>query len=97
MTLALANTKFSMFSANSAPRHREEVGCAILEAAEKYDAGAIWASHEFALKGEAVAKSSLCRDQLTEVALRGVLEQIEDRGVNAGCSRRISGSKRHRV
>jgi methionyl-tRNA formyltransferase len=77
-------------------------GATILEAAEKFDAGAILASHEFALRGEAGAKSSLYRDQLTEVALRGVLErygiplQIEDRGVNAGCSRRISGSKRHR-
>ena len=48
----------------------------ILEAAEEFDAGAIWASHEFPLTGEPVAKSSLYRDQVTEAALRGVLEAV---------------------
>jgi hypothetical protein len=102
MTLALANAKFSSFSANSSPRHRQEVGRAIRIAVEKCDANEMGASHGFALKGEAVAKSSLYCDQLTEVALRRVLErygiplQIENLGANAGCSRRISGSKRHR-
>ena len=51
-------------------------GVTILEAAEEFDAGAIWASHEFALTGEPVAKSSLYRDQVTEAALRGVLEAV---------------------
>ena len=51
-------------------------GVTILEAAEEFDAGAIWASHEFPLTGEPVAKSSLYRDQVTEAALRGVLEAV---------------------
>jgi putative two-component system hydrogenase maturation factor HypX/HoxX len=51
-------------------------GVTILEAADEFDAGAIWASHEFALTSEPVAKSSLYRDQVTEAALRGVLEAV---------------------
>jgi putative two-component system hydrogenase maturation factor HypX/HoxX len=51
-------------------------GATILEAAEEFDAGAIWASHEFALTSEPVAKSSLYCDQVTEAALRGVLEAV---------------------
>lgn len=50
-------------------------GVTILEAAAEFDAGDIWASHEFALPCDA-AKSSLYRDQVTEAALRGVLEAI---------------------
>src|SRR5450631_635499 len=51
-------------------------GVSILEAADEFDAGEIWASHEFAVTGDAVAKSSLYRDQVTEAALRGVLEAV---------------------
>jgi putative two-component system hydrogenase maturation factor HypX/HoxX len=51
-------------------------GVTILQAAEEFDAGPIWASHEFALGADAPAKSSLYRTQVTEAAVRGVLEAI---------------------
>jgi putative two-component system protein, hydrogenase maturation factor HypX/HoxX len=51
-------------------------GVSILEAANEFDAGPIWASHEFALKADCPPKSSLYRDQVTEAALRGVLEAV---------------------
>ncbi len=51
--------------------HEKSWGVTILE-----DAGAIWASHEFAVEDDPPAKSSLYRDQVTEAALRGVLEAI---------------------
>jgi putative two-component system hydrogenase maturation factor HypX/HoxX len=51
-------------------------GVTILEAAEEFDAGAIWASHEFALEADAPAKSSLYRGQVTEAAVFGVLEAV---------------------
>jgi len=51
-------------------------GVTILEAANEFDAGPIWASQEFALKADPPAKSSLYRRQVTEAALRGVLEAI---------------------
>ena len=51
-------------------------GVSILEAAAEFDAGSIWASHEFALDTDPPAKSSLYRAQVTEAALRGVLEAV---------------------
>jgi putative two-component system protein, hydrogenase maturation factor HypX/HoxX len=51
-------------------------GVTILEAANEFDAGPIWASHEFALKADPPAKSSLYRGQVTEAAVRGVLEAV---------------------
>ena len=51
-------------------------GVTILEAAEEFDAGAIWASHEFAMKEDPPAKSSLYRGQVTEAALCGVLDAV---------------------
>jgi putative two-component system hydrogenase maturation factor HypX/HoxX len=51
-------------------------GVTIVEAADEFDAGPIWASHEFALEADPPAKSSLYRGQVTEAALRGVLEAI---------------------
>jgi len=51
-------------------------GVSILEAASEFDAGPIWASHEFALDADPPAKSSLYRGQVTEAALRGVLEAV---------------------
>ena len=51
-------------------------GVSILEAAPEFDAGPIWASHEFALDADPPAKSSLYRGQVTEAALRGVLEAV---------------------
>jgi putative two-component system hydrogenase maturation factor HypX/HoxX len=57
--------------------NREKIwGVTILEAADEFDAGRIWASHEFALEADPPAKSSLYRRQVTEAALRGVLEAI---------------------
>src|ERR1700720_4412280 len=51
-------------------------GVTILEAADAFDAGPIWASHEFALEADPRAKSSLYRGQVTEAALRGVIEAV---------------------
>jgi len=51
-------------------------GVSILEAAAEFDAGPIWASHEFPLEGDPPAKSSLYRGQVTEAALRGILEAV---------------------
>ena len=52
-------------------------GVTILQAAAEMDAGAIWASYNFALSGSVIAKSSLYRRQVTEAAVRGVLEAVE--------------------
>ncbi len=54
----------------------ESWGVTILESAEEFDAGPIWASHEFAVAADPPAKSGLYRDQVTEAALRGVLEAV---------------------
>jgi methionyl-tRNA formyltransferase len=51
-------------------------GVSILEAADEFDAGPIWASHEFAVEENPPAKSSLYRGQVTEAAVRGVLEAV---------------------
>jgi putative two-component system hydrogenase maturation factor HypX/HoxX len=54
--------------------HEKIWGVTILEAADAFDAGPIWASHEFALEADPPAKSSLYRGQVTEAALRGAIE-----------------------
>ena len=51
-------------------------GVSILEAAPEFDAGAIWATHEFPLDADPLAKSSLYRGPVTEAALRGVLDAL---------------------
>ena len=51
-------------------------GVSILAAAPEFDAGPIWASHEFPLEADPPAKSSLYRGPVTEAAVRGVLEAI---------------------
>ncbi len=51
-------------------------GVTILEAAPDFDAGPIWASHEFPLDADPPAKSSLYRGPVTEAALRGVLDAL---------------------
>jgi len=56
--------------------HEKIWGVTILEAADEFDAGPIWASHEFALEADPPAKSSLYRGQVTEAALRGVIEAV---------------------
>jgi len=56
--------------------HEKIWGVTILEAADEFDAGPIWASHEFALEADPRAKSSLYRGPVTEAALRGVIEAV---------------------
>ena len=51
-------------------------GVTILEAAPEFDAGPIWASHEFPLDADPPAKSSLYRGKVTEAALSGVLDAL---------------------
>jgi folate-dependent phosphoribosylglycinamide formyltransferase PurN len=51
-------------------------GVTILEAAPEFDAGPIWASHEFPLETDPPAKSNLYRGKVTEAALRGVLDAL---------------------
>jgi putative two-component system hydrogenase maturation factor HypX/HoxX len=51
-------------------------GVSILQAAPEFDAGPIWASHEFSLEADPSAKSSLYRGPVTEAAVRGILEAI---------------------
>lgn len=51
-------------------------GVTIIEAAAEMDAGPIWATHDFPLRGNVIAKSSLYRAQVTEAAVRGVLEAV---------------------
>jgi putative two-component system protein, hydrogenase maturation factor HypX/HoxX len=52
-------------------------GVTVLEAAEEMDAGPIWARPEFPMPAVAEAKASLYRNEVTEAAVRGVLEAVE--------------------
>lgn len=52
-------------------------GVTVLQAAAEMDAGPIWASHEFDLPEVADAKGSLYRNEVTEAAVRGVLEAVD--------------------
>jgi putative two-component system hydrogenase maturation factor HypX/HoxX len=56
--------------------HEKNWGVSILEAADEFDAGPIWASHEFVVEENPPAKSSLYRGQVTEAAVHGVLEAV---------------------
>jgi putative two-component system protein, hydrogenase maturation factor HypX/HoxX len=70
--------------------HEKTWGVTILEAVDAFDAGPIWASHEFALEADPPAKSSLYRGPVIEAALRGVLEavgRIESGEFRSGCWR----------
>lgn len=51
-------------------------GVSILQAAAEFDAGPIWATHNFPLHELSTAKSSLYRHEVTEAAVRGVLEAV---------------------
>ena len=51
-------------------------GVTILEAAREFDAGPIWATREFTIDGQLLSKSSLYRHQVTEAAVRCVLEAV---------------------
>ena len=55
---------------------QESWGVTILEAVGEFDAGPIWATHEFPIEGQSLSKSSLYRHQVTEAAVRGVLEAV---------------------
>ncbi|MCX7892474.1 MAG: hydrogenase maturation protein [Burkholderiales bacterium] len=52
-----------------------EWGVTVLEATGEMDAGPVWASHEFPMRE--AAKGSLYRAEVTEAAVRGVLEALE--------------------
>ena len=65
-------------STGPSPTDEKTWGVTILEAAPDFDAGPIWASHEFALEADPPSKSSLYRGQVTEAALRGVLEAVAE-------------------
>jgi putative two-component system protein, hydrogenase maturation factor HypX/HoxX len=54
----------------------EAWGVTILQATAEMDAGPIWATHSFRLRGPSKSKSSLYRHEVTEAAVRGVLEAI---------------------
>jgi len=56
---------------------RKVWGVTVLQAVGEMDAGPIWASHTFTTPDPPVAKSSLYRQQVTEAAVRGVLEAVE--------------------
>jgi len=53
----------------------EEWGVTLLQANEEMDAGDIWASHTFPMR--AASKSNLYRHEVTEAAIKGLLEVIE--------------------
>jgi putative two-component system hydrogenase maturation factor HypX/HoxX len=52
-------------------------GVTVLQAAAEMDAGPIWASHEFPLPAVADSKGGFYRNEVTEAAVRGVLEAVE--------------------
>jgi putative two-component system hydrogenase maturation factor HypX/HoxX len=52
------------------------MGCGDLQATAELDAGPIWASYEFVLDANPPSKSSLYRGQVTDAAVRGVLEAV---------------------
>ncbi len=53
----------------------KEWGVTILEAAEKMDAGAIWASHNFQMRE--TSKANLYRHEVAQAAMKGLLEAIK--------------------
>ena len=56
-------------------RGRDTWGVTVLQAAEEFDAGDIWASREFALGDR--PKSALYRDEVADAAVAALLEAIE--------------------
>jgi len=52
-------------------------GVTIVQAAPEWDAGPIWASHDFLMPAPSPPKSRLYRQQVAEAAVRGVLEAVE--------------------
>jgi len=55
-----------------------EWGVTVLQAAAEMDAGDIWATHNFPMRGG--AKGSLYRNEVTLAAVKGVLEAVENFG-----------------
>ena len=54
---------------------KKEWGVTILQAAEKMDTGPIWASYHFPMR--ITSKSNLYRHEVTQAAIKGLLEAIE--------------------
>ncbi len=52
----------------------KEWGVTILQAVEKMDAGAVWASHNFPMRE--ASKSCLYRHEVTQAAMKGLLEAV---------------------
>ncbi len=52
----------------------KEWGVTILQAVEKMDAGAVWASHNFQMRE--ASKSCLYRHEVTQAAMKGLLEAV---------------------
>ncbi len=55
-------------------RNEKTWGVTILQAVEKMDAGPIWASNEFEMRQ--VSKAELYRNEVTQAAVKGVLESL---------------------
>ncbi|MDH5538410.1 MAG: hydrogenase maturation protein [Rhizobacter sp.] len=51
-------------------------GVTVLQADAEMDAGPVWASHEFMLPARPHSKASLYRNEVTEAAVRGVLDAV---------------------
>ena len=56
--------------------NEETWGVTVMEAVAEMDAGPIWAAQEFPLDNKAITKSSLYRQDVTEAAVRAVLEAV---------------------
>ena len=56
-------------------QNKKKWGVTILQAVEKMDAGAIWASNEFEMRN--VSKGEIYRNEVTQAAAKGILQAIE--------------------
>ena len=57
-------------------QNKKKWGVTILEAAEKMDAGPIWAFNEFVMRD--VSKGEIYRNEVTQTASKGILQAIEN-------------------
>ena len=57
-------------------QNKKKWGVTILQAVEKMDAGAIWASNEFEMRN--VSKGEIYRNEVTQAASKGVLQALEN-------------------
>lgn len=57
-------------------QHQKTWGVTILQAVEKMDAGAIWATNEFEMR--IASKGEIYRNEVTQAATKGILQSIEN-------------------